>query len=579
MANAKGCILCLVAVATVAWLCAVAPLVAAVHVVDQANPAASDDNPGTPDKPWLTIGHAAGIARAGDTVCVMEGIYNESLAPKHSGTEGKPVVFKGLPRHKAQVRGADTGKLSWIRIEGFNFVGEGVLVGGDHVEIIDNLFHEARRTTVGGSGSNITVVCNRSIKPSSGIFANGTNWLIEANEIERMVHQTSECDYGRFFGRGHVFRRNYFHGTAQAEVAKSHVDGCQTYNLQAREDQQAHDMQFHDNVWYNFHQAIISRSAAEGFLSDFVIRGNIFAHGLLPNEKGAAVGLIFENVPNVTVEHNLIADVQWFAFSPSKTTSGVIRNNIVYKVGNFDRGSRPEGLKVDHNISFETRTPLSAQMFTAEDPLFIDAAKDNWRLRPGSPAIGAGSNGSTVGPLSWPNVYYVDARHPGASDETGLGHPGRPFKTISHALSIARAGETILIYGGVYRECPVATTDDVTLRAVEGQHVVISGADLVEGWQRDAAGWSVAMAEAPKTMLCDGKPGGNAAYDAEAKRLRVKGADPRLSVYEMITRPHALDLAGKTVRVAGVIVKATAGEGIIGDNKATVETMPRKNAD
>jgi len=521
---------------------------AARYVVDRNHPQAGDDNPGTEAAPWKTVQHAADIARAGDTVCVMEGVYDETLAPKNSGRPGAAIVFRGLPRHKAQLKGADTGKAAHVRIEGFRFAGEGVSVGGDHVWIVDNTFHDVRRTTVGGSGSNITVAYNRSTTPSCGVFASGKGWVVEANEIEHMVYQTGECDYARFFGKGHVFRRNFFHGTAQADVRKSHVDGFQTYNLKARAQLQAHDMTFLDNVVYNFHQGIIARSADSGFLSNFTIRGNIFAHGLLPNEKGAAVGLIFENVRGITVEHNLIADVQWFAFSPSKTTSGVLRNNIIYKAGNFDRGTRPENLKVSDNLIFQTKTKNLPQGAVAEaDPMFIDPAVDHWRLRAGSPAIGAGTGESDIGPLPWPNVYHVDARHPGASDK-GAGYSGRPFKTLAHAVSAAAAGETIVVHRGVYRETIAPRAEGLTIRAAEAEKVILSGADLVTGWARDPGDpdtWHTALSAKPARLLRDGQPFARFTWDGGAKRITVEGFDPRLHTIETVVRDYAVVLSAK----------------------------------
>ncbi len=46
---------------------------AATYVVDQAAPGAADTNPGTEEKPFKTIQHAADAAKRGDTVCVMAG--------------------------------------------------------------------------------------------------------------------------------------------------------------------------------------------------------------------------------------------------------------------------------------------------------------------------------------------------------------------------------------------------------------------------------------------------------------------------------------------------------------------------
>src|SRR5450759_3255139 len=92
-------------------------LPAAVYVVDNQNPAASDEGPGSADKPWKTVQHAANLAKPVDTVCIMEGAYDEKVTLKASGAEHEPIVFRGLPRQKVQIGGVDTGKTSWVRIE------------------------------------------------------------------------------------------------------------------------------------------------------------------------------------------------------------------------------------------------------------------------------------------------------------------------------------------------------------------------------------------------------------------------------------------------------------------------------
>ncbi|HUT57707.1 MAG TPA: right-handed parallel beta-helix repeat-containing protein [Phycisphaerae bacterium] len=546
--------------------------VGATYVVDNQHPKASDENPGTEAGPWKTVQHAADTAQAGDTVYVMEGVYDELVALKNPGRPDAKITFRGMPQHSAQIKGVQTGKAAYVRIEGFRFVDRGVTVSSDHVEVVGNYFHKVRYQAVAGTATGTYVAYNRAWTPSAGFGASGANWVVVGNEVERMIHTTVECDYGRFFGRGHVFRRNYFHGTAQAEVAKSHVDGFQTWHLKGR-GEKSHDMTFEDNVVYNFHQGIIARATEEGdWLGRFTIRRNIFVHGLLPNEKGAAVGLIFQNVPGIVVEHNLIGDVQWFGFSPSGTTSGHLRNNIVYKCGAWDRGSRPKGLAVDHNISLAAETKLPAGSYIAKDPMFVDPAKDNWRLREGSPAIGAGTGGSTIGPLAWPNVYVVDARHPGASDE-GFGYSGRPFRTLAHAAEVARKGETIIVHGGVYRELVAPKDEGVTIRAAADngvvEQVVVSGADLVAGWKREADGWSAPLAAKPVKLLRDGKVWTEFDYNAAARRITIKsGGDPRLHAFETVVRKHAVDLTGKSkVKVEGIQTANTLAEPVIPEGR------------
>jgi hypothetical protein len=50
----------------------------------------SDSNSGSASAPWLTIGHAALEAKAGDTVFVGNGTYNESVLFANSGTSSAP---------------------------------------------------------------------------------------------------------------------------------------------------------------------------------------------------------------------------------------------------------------------------------------------------------------------------------------------------------------------------------------------------------------------------------------------------------------------------------------------------------
>ena len=96
------------------------------------------------------------------------------------------------------------------------------------------------------------------------------------------------------------------------------------------------------------------------------------------------------------------------------------------------------------------------------NPLFVDAEKRRFRLQKGSPDVGAGKGGVTIGALEYPNLYYVDPRHPAAADEPAWGYPGVPLATLAKAMEVAQAGETVVLRGGVYSETLEPGTDGVT---------------------------------------------------------------------------------------------------------------------
>ncbi len=64
-----------------------------------------DSNPGTSEKPWRTIGHAAAIAGQGDIVHVSPGVYRENVLITRSGTAEQPVRFVSDQKWGAQIIG------------------------------------------------------------------------------------------------------------------------------------------------------------------------------------------------------------------------------------------------------------------------------------------------------------------------------------------------------------------------------------------------------------------------------------------------------------------------------------------
>ena len=121
----------------------------------------------------------------------------------------------------------------------------------------------------------------------------------------------------------------------------------------------------------------------------------------------------------------------------------------------------------------------------------------------------------------------------------------------------------MVLRGGVYRETLKPRSDGVTVRAMKGEKVTISGADAIEGWQRAADGsWSAPLAAEPKKVLRDGQPWTEFTHDKAAGRITVKtGGDPRLHVFETVVREQGIDLAGKKgVQLDGITVVNTLKE-------------------
>ena len=69
------------------------------------------------------------------------------------------------------------------------------------------------------------------------------------------------------------------------------------------------------------------------------------------------------------------------------------------------------------------------------------------------------------------------------------GSADRPFRTINRAAAVARAGDTVIVHAGEYREWVrprrggLSDNRRITYKAAAGEHVVIKGSERVTGWQ------------------------------------------------------------------------------------------------
>jgi len=92
--------------------------------------------------------------------------------------------------------------------------------------------------------------------------------------------------------------------------------------------------------------------------------------------------------------------------------------------------------------------------------------------------------------------YHVSIN---GSDD-GDGSLKHPFKTISAASRLARAGDTITVHAGTYREWVdplfggTSNLNRIVYRAAEGEEVVIKGSEVIKGWEKVNKGvWKVTL--------------------------------------------------------------------------------------
>jgi hypothetical protein len=362
----------------------------------------NNGNAGTESSPWKTIQKAGSTVNAGDTVIVKSGTYNERVTFAHSGTSDNKIVFKAAPRRTVYMQGFNTTNAHYIRIEGFDitnnlpgWMGGGIWVSSNNVEIVDNYFHNIPYSAInpnwsGVSTNNIYVANNRIYCCTKGIVVNGDSWLVENNEVERLQHpEGGDCDYSRFFGENHIIRNNYFHGTIESEIGTSHTDGFQTFAVNPGEC--ARNIIIENNIVRDFYHQGFMMEGKEGTHDSIIIRNNIL-------DGAASWGICSEGISNLRVENNNLINMGihgiGFRMSDTIPTTGIIKNNIFYNAGS-NYWSEP-GCTLDsgYNLLYKTSGTISASSYPNDllniDPNFIDITNDDYHLQNGSPAIDAG---------------------------------------------------------------------------------------------------------------------------------------------------------------------------------------------
>jgi hypothetical protein len=176
----------------------------------------SDSNPGTLSRPWRTIQHAANTVTAGDTVYVRNGVYNEVVTMKSSGSESAGfITFSSYPGELASLDGTGLTipngqwglfsfpSQSYIVINGFEIrnyktdeltevpIGVWIFGAGSNLQIVNNHIHNIEttaKTNPNQCGSNAFGLTVYGTKAPASINA----LVISGNEVDHLKTGCSE---------------------------------------------------------------------------------------------------------------------------------------------------------------------------------------------------------------------------------------------------------------------------------------------------------------------------------------------------------------------------------------------------
>lgn len=390
---------------------------APVHLVDRSHPLASDTGPGTEAVPWRTILHAVKTASAGEIVLIRRGTYPEHeggrVSVARSGTPGRPIVFAAYPgderlvvipgatfriagRSHIVVRGLKvTGVTSTSSPQGFSIEGPGtgITLSGNETQgtyssgigvwgvpwsadptdyrhlfdiVIEN--NLIRRACDGGYNEFITV-------------ANGVNNVIvrnnEITESGSTINGGEGIDFKEGVFGGQIVG-NFVHdivkvgiyldaagvGIGPGGVENIEISGNLVRNITAGEG-----IELSTEGPGNLKNIRVVNNVVQGVNKNGVV---VYAH---PSGTGTATGItLINNTAYANVRYGVRVD--WPA---TRATGIVVRNNLAWLNGYGDWSlAAGSAATADHNLS-------------GTDPLFVDAAAGNFRLRPGSPAVDTGS--------------------------------------------------------------------------------------------------------------------------------------------------------------------------------------------
>ncbi len=315
--------------------------------------AGNDASTGIQENPWRTIQKAATTARAGETVVVLPGLYNEVVNLENNGSRSKPIRFIG---YGAIIDGTGfTAKStvtiknkSYIEIEGFEIqnsddMGIGVFSTPgqtcSNIKIHNNKIHDVLKSGIWIEGNQTNpsysyIIGNTVSNTGLGGIVLWNNfagyYLIDGNEVFNWQGtnnfdgiQVGDSPYT-------VVRNNTVHDGGYAHVASDFIDVGGEGSLPVSN---THHHLVEDNLVYHTNPGPTHTGAMKF--------NNRPTYAIMRHNKAYGVQLAFYEQPhkNCTVYRNTVVNTAshplqfWNNLIPGVTYQGIAVENNIFGFG------------------------------------------------------------------------------------------------------------------------------------------------------------------------------------------------------------------------------------------------------
>jgi parallel beta-helix repeat protein len=455
--------------------------------------------------PWATIGRAAWgstnrlspntdeAARAGDTVIILPGTYTTSgtgerwgvaYMPANSGTASSPIVFRGNPE-ESRAEGPSSNSV----ILQLSSLGPVIGAQSRNYIVWDGFYiDEATAPPKSDTGPVILNATQGVTIQNVEIRGRNANWQDNHNGIRLEAAHRSLIRNNRIYGIGTSGNRGQNDaGIMMYDSSDNVIENNELYDCGTGvfiKGQHPGQQQYRNIIRYNLihRMGLISRgrgievlASRDAKVYQNVLKGGgsndtgISLYGLALGDGGGPRNDVFQN--NTMVGFAVSSGIA-FRGTYTHWETPILENNIISgALRGVDGGeggvTQPGTAMFEHNV-YHAITQSVGVFLTAPnhfntlaewqnafgkdraapasitaDPLFVDAAAGNYRLRPGSPALTLGRDrlnisGQGVGATIPAGAYITGAETIGISGSVGSPPPGPTAPAAPSSVRIVR---------------------------------------------------------------------------------------------------------------------------------------------